>query len=182
MGYNSFEFADEVSTSLLGNENTLAVANLNLNIWTTTNAELSKAWQLGDPNNPVNQAIAALNSDPKNPQPAQITAFLSYWMSSNNFLSEFSSSSITQLLNKLSINWDTGTGSASPTQQSEIQQFGNLVSATGQIETSDGSGETKTQGSFISQAVSAQQSISDAGNSAIGILQTVSGLTQTSFL
>ncbi len=184
MGYNSFEFAAEVSSSLLGNENTLAVANDNLNIWTDTNAELTKAWQIGDPNNYVNQQIAGISAKDNGPPPTQGTTgwFIANIMDNPAFLNQFSSESIIALSAKLTQFWDSGTGSASATENSEIGQYGNLISATSQRETADGAGETKTQGSFISQAVSAQQPISDAGNSAIGVFQTVAGLTQTSFL
>ncbi len=181
MGFNSFEFADQVCFSLIGNLDTEARGNDTLNHWTDNTADLNTAWQLGP--SPLTAIIDALPNDPTNPDPDAMSTFLTDYMSSVSAnVNNFCAADITTLLGRLTSNWSTKSGSASSTQMSEIQQFGNLVSATQQIQTSSGDTETKSEASYLQQTTSSGQTQADMGNSAIGILSTVASLTMQSFL
>jgi hypothetical protein len=177
MGFNSFEFAAEVCFSLIGNLDTEARGNDTLNIWTDCTGDLTKLWQTG-PSYMVTSGqmniVLGYNNNP--------TAF-NAWISNNlSDANNFSAQDITNLLKGLTQNWDSGSGSSSSTMMSEIQQFGNLISATQQIQTSTGDTETKSQASYIQQTTSSGQTQADMGNSAIGILSTIASLVMSSFL
>ena|SRR5579872_241065 len=175
MGFNSFEFADQVCTSLIGNLDTLATGNTTLDIWTNCTADLNKAWQTG----PSNQSsiIAGITS---------AGAYTNYMngTTGNNFkdVNQYCASDMTLLLQACAAYGDFSSGGTGSTQMSQIQQFGNLVSATQQIQTSNGDTETKSEASYLQQTTSSQQTQADMGNSAIGILSTISSLTMQSFL
>lgn len=174
MGFNSFEFAAEVRTNLIGNLSTLGVGNASLNVWTTNNAALMKAWQVGDKNSEISEKI---KNDVNNPE--ELADFLNKYLNNDN-LYKFSLADVAALLTKVAGPcWDKDKGSF---QMSEIQQFGNLISAQQQIETSTGDTETKAQASYLQQSTSAQQTVSDMGSSAVGILGSIAGLLNQSFL
>jgi hypothetical protein len=145
------------------------VGNSDLNIWTNGTAALTKAWQTGS------SQAGTIES--------KTTFGLIQQYCSDNFgpdgVYKFSMQDISLLLTQLSQHWDATGG---PVLMSTIQQFGNLVSATQQIETSTGDTETKAEASYLQQSTSAQQTISDMGTSAIGILGSISSLLMQSFL
>jgi hypothetical protein len=170
MGFNSFEFANSVCTSLLGNLSTLAAGNSTLNIWTQSTGDLNAAWQTGP--SPMTSAINKISDKDS----------LQNIINELNDPNQFCTSDISLLLQKLATYGDFSSGGTGPTQMSEIQTFGNLVSATQQIQTSTGDTESKSQASFIQQTTSSQQPIADMGNSAIGILGSVSSMLMQSFL
>jgi hypothetical protein len=177
MGYNSFEFAGEVCSSLLQDLNDQAMGTAALNIWTDCTAALTKVWQTGPSYMSTSGKMATVLGYSKDP-----TDF-NNWITDNlTDANQFSSKDITDLLKALSNNWDTSSGSASSTMMSEIQQFGNLVSATQQIQTSTGDTETKSQASFLQQMTSAGQTKADMGNSAVGILSSIASMLMQSFL
>lgn len=176
MGFNSFEFADQVCFSLISDLNTEARGNDTLNHWTNNTADLNTAWQTGpsDMHPTIAWILANWKGDPKD---------FNSWVTGNlNNVDQFSATDMTDLLRGLTQNWDTGSGSESSTVMSNIQQFGNLISATQQIETSTGDTETKSEASYLQQTTSSGQTRADMGNSAIGILSTVASLTMQSFL
>lgn len=183
MAYNSFAFANDVYDSLIGNLKTLTVGNQSLNLWTDATAALTKGWSThnpndlsdGDPKTPpkgVSDQIAGINSTD------DVQTFIDNYLNADH-LDEFTSKDISALLGQLAKHYDSTSGSV---QMSEITQFGNLVSAQSTIETSTGNTESKSEASFVQQSTSAPQSISDIGNSAIGILGTVSSVLMQSFL
>ncbi len=177
MGFNSFSFANEVCSSLMQDLNGQAMGTDALNIWTNCTADLTKVWQTGPSKMVTNGQMAVAMGYSKDAND------FNAWIKNNlNEADEFSSADITQLLKGLSNNWDTGSGSSSSTVMSNIQQFGNLVSAKQQIETSIGSTETKSQASFLQQMTSSGQTKADMGNSAIGILSSIASLLMQSFL
>lgn len=175
MGFNSFSFANDVCSSLMQDLNDQAMGTDALNIWTNCTADLTKVWQTGPSR--MTSAIQTLIS--KSGDPKDFNA----WVTANlNIADDFCSADMTALLKGLSNNWDTGSGSSSSTVMSNIQQFGNLVSAKQQIETSIGNTETKSQASFLQQMTSAGQTKADMGNSAVGILSSIASLLMQSFL
>lgn len=171
MGFNSFQFADEVSSSLIGNLDTLARGNLTLQNWTNDTADLNKAWQTG-PSPQTNAINAIQNSD-------ELAAFLNGNLNDAN---QFCTQDMTTLLSKISAYGDFGSGGSGPTQMSMVQTFGNLISATQQIQTSTGDTTVKAEAGFLQQSTSAQQTESDMGNSGIGILSAAASMLMQSFL
>ena len=177
MGFNSFTFADEVVNSLLGNLGTLSVGNATLNLWTDATADLTKAWTTNNPNGTeIKAQIQYLLSQHGNTK--AMADFLNPYLTAGS-LNSFDSQDITELLQALSQNYDTTAGS---TQMTEIQQFGNLVSSTDQIETATGTTESQAQSSFISQTTSAPQTIADLGGAGVGIMTALAGLLNQGFL
>ena len=177
MGFNSFEFADQVCFSLISDLNTEARGTDTLNHWTNNTAALNTAWQTGP------------SAMVKNGQMAKVMGYsgdstdFNAWIQANlNNAGDFSATDMTNLLKGLTANWDDGSGSESSTIMSNIQQFGNLISATQQIETSTGDTETKSQASYLQQTTSSGQTRADMSNLAIGILSTDASLTMQSFL
>lgn len=178
MSFNSFDFTDDVCTTLMGNLGTLSSQNGTLNLWTTATANLNTAYLTGS-NSKTAQDIWADITAVKT-KDMSVADFLSKWMGNQgNFVSDFCQGMISQLLDALSANWNSTTG---PTQMSEIQTFGNLVSAQQQKETSTGDTQSKAEASLLQQSTSAQQPISDLGTAAIGILGSISSLLMQSFL
>lgn len=174
MGFNSFEFTNEVCENLYGNLNTLATSNEALELWTRSTSDLNTAWTTGDPNSAMAQEINNLSNKD------QLSAFLAKYFSDSSQVDKFCSADISALLNKLAGPcWDDTKGS---TWMSEIQTFGGVIDSRKGITTSTGDTETKAEGSFIQQSTSAQQPVSDLANAAVGILSTIAGILQQSFL
>jgi hypothetical protein len=182
MGFNSFEFADQVCFSLIGNLDTEARGNETLNIWTNTTATLNQNWQMGPSSQTdiINNILVGPATDP-----ADYESYMAgTYPGSNNFEdpNQYCAKDITLLLQCVAKFGDFSSGGAGSTQMSEVQQFGNLVSATQQIQTSNGDTETKAEASYLQQTTSSGQTQADMGNSAIGILSTIASLTMQSFL
>ncbi len=180
MGFNSFEFADEVCFSLIGNLDTEARGNDTLNVWTNATAALNKNWQLGPSpqTNIIHDIFIESSADDYNSYMAGT------YPGSNNFEdpNQYCASDITLLLQCVAKFGDFSSGGAGSTQMAEVQQFGNLVSATQQIQTSNGDTETKAEASYLQQTTSSGQTQADMGNSAIGILSQAASLMSQSFL
>ncbi|PIS02075.1 MAG: hypothetical protein COT85_08030 [Chlamydiae bacterium CG10_big_fil_rev_8_21_14_0_10_42_34] len=173
MSFNSFEFAGEVCTSLLGNVKTLTVGNQSLSIWTDSTSALTTNWQQGNKDSFVAKAIKEVQDGKMSLQD-----FIDKYMN-QDYLNQFSVADTQKLLDVLTKNWPDKTGTA---LMGEIQTFGQLVSAQQQLETSTGDTESKAMGSYLQQLTSAQQPIADMGNSAIGILSTAGSILMQSFL
>ncbi len=184
MGFNPYKFADEVSGSLLGSISTWTAGGTTLNTWTNTTSHLTKQWTTDndyftDISNPpgvnIRTGFASL---------ADLKAFISQYMTKGGqtYIYDFSEMDIQYLLNDLddpSI-WPTdGSGSVIAGQ---IQQFGQAVQSTEQIETSIGDTQTKSQASFIQQEISAPQIFSDMENAVLGVGSTIASLLMQSFL
>lgn len=184
-GFNYFEFAKNVCDSLYRNLNTLGGENTAENIWTDCTAQLNQVWLTGGSDTTIKDAIAEINTSKDNGNPwgpgnYSVAAFIREFMPSDNYyLYSFSMTNITQLYSALSQYYDSTSGA---TQLSTIQQYGNLISATQQIETSTGETEQKAQASFMQQTISSGQPISDLGNSVIGLLTTAGSIMMQSFL
>lgn len=177
MGFNSFDFANDVCTSLMGNLATLNSSNQTLNLWTDVTQDLNEAYTVGngsDEEQDITAAIHAINNPGSGLNGMQ--AFLNdYGPLSLN------ADQIALLLTQLSQPgvWDKDVG---PTQMSTIQTWSNVLSATQQRDTSTGDTQSKSQASFIQQSTSAQQSVADLGNSVIGILGSASSMLMQGFL
>lgn len=196
---NPYNYYEQVTVNLLlGNLQTLSVTNDTLNLWTTTNNNLTTQWTTGmpDPNSDVwkdyenileNKGIDGTSSSSSN---ADMAAYIGKFLQSG-YLTHFSQMFMTDLMTLLSYNgtpatpggpnltiWDATNG---PIQMNMLNQFNSLVSSTGQNDEQLGQQETKTENSEQQQLAGEQQPLSDGFNAVAEAAANAASILNQSF-
>ncbi len=172
MGFNSFEFAKEVYTNLMSNLGTESMSALSLQLWTDSTAAINTSYTTGDQGGWVDTTISGLKSN------KDIATFIKKYLTDQANVPDFSMLDISNLLQKLSA-YPNSDPTITSIQMGQIQSFGQVVSATQSRETSIGDSQSKAEGAFAQQSMSAQQPIADMGTAVTGIIAAV---TPQSFL